>query len=70
LSNCSVFDTGCFPGAVFDAFQVCNNVSDIELGETTTTTRSSCSGKLLELSMESVIVYMTVLTSTCSTVFF
>lgn len=30
LLNCSIFDTGCFPGAVYDAFEVCGESPSTE----------------------------------------
>lgn len=40
LTNCSIFDMGCFPGAVFDAIDVCHDEPDIGDAEPTSSART------------------------------
>lgn len=55
LLNCSIFDTGCFPGAVYDAFEVCDTSPSAE------TPTSSARQDLT--SIGGVAVWATLLTS-------
>ena len=57
LLNCSIFDTGCFPGAVFTAIDVCSDgePGDNNGGGSEPTTTTTSSAPILMVSSPSTV---------------